>query len=226
MSDTDRLLELIEDGVVAHGGDLGGWTRRGEEGLQLFDGRVTLRAELRDYQPPRDGVVHIHVITRLHDHDDEVLDACLVGLGGDRGKALAEAAMIWITCVAGPIKSFVDGRPVCMTCQAGVQGGDASAGYVEGDYGSQSRSQRRRRSRGGSSGNVVFSLRRDEVCGLPAGFRPQDVRAGQAGFLGARLSPSGSWPRRVGYWSMSLITCPCTSVKRRSMPLWRKVSLV
>ncbi len=43
--------------------------------------------------------------------------------------------MIWITCVAGPIKSFVDGKPVCMTCQAGVAGGDAADGYSPGDYG-------------------------------------------------------------------------------------------
>ncbi len=135
MSDTNRLLELIEDGVVAHGGDLKGWTRLMDEKLQLFDGRVTLRAELIDSEPSREEVVHVHVIATLHDHDDEMLDACLVGIGGDREKALAEAATIWITCVAGPIKSFVDDRPVCMTRQAGVPGGDASAGYVEGDYG-------------------------------------------------------------------------------------------
>jgi hypothetical protein len=135
MSDNDRLLELIEEGVVAHGGQLGGWTRRGDEGLQLFDGRVTLRAELHEDETPSDGLVHMHVITTLHEHDDEVLDACLMGVGRDREQALQEASVIWITCVAGPIKSFVDGRPVCMTCQAGVQGGDASAGYVEGDYG-------------------------------------------------------------------------------------------
>jgi hypothetical protein len=27
MSDKDLLLDLIEKGVVEHGGDLGGWTR-------------------------------------------------------------------------------------------------------------------------------------------------------------------------------------------------------
>ena len=43
MSDADRLLELIEEGIVQHGGDLGGWTRRNDQSLQLFDGRVTLR---------------------------------------------------------------------------------------------------------------------------------------------------------------------------------------
>ena len=46
--DADRLLDLIEEGVVEHGGDLGGWTRRHEDALQLFDGRVTLRAELHE----------------------------------------------------------------------------------------------------------------------------------------------------------------------------------
>lgn len=136
MSDPHRLLELIEEGIVAHGGDLGGWTRRGDDTLQLFDGRVTLRAELNDAGPAADaGMVHAHVFTTLHEHDDEVLDACLFGIGDDREKSLAQAAMIWITCVAGPIKSFLDNKPVCMTCQAGVQGGDPAEGYSPSDYG-------------------------------------------------------------------------------------------
>jgi hypothetical protein len=136
MSDPDRLLELIEKSVVAHGGDLGGWTRRADDALQLFDGRVTLRAELKDAGPAAgDRGVHAHVLTTLHEHDDEVLDACLFGIGKDRAEALGQAAFIWLTCVAGPIKSFLDNKPVCMTCQAGVQGGNASEGYSPSDYG-------------------------------------------------------------------------------------------
>ena len=46
--------------------------------------------------------------------------ACLCGLGQDRETALSQAAAVWITCVAGPIRSFLDGKPICMTCQAGV----------------------------------------------------------------------------------------------------------
>jgi hypothetical protein len=38
-------------------------------------------------------------------------------------------------CVAGPIKSFLDRKPVCMTCQAGVATGDPAQGYSRGDYG-------------------------------------------------------------------------------------------
>jgi hypothetical protein len=136
MSDSGRLLELIEEGVVKHGGDLGGWTRRSDESLQVFDGRVTLRAEVRDAGPQAgDRAVHAHVLATLHEHDDEVLDACLFGIGDNRESAIGQAAAIWITCVAGPIKSFLDNKPVCMTCQAGVKGGDSSQGYVEGDYG-------------------------------------------------------------------------------------------
>ncbi len=136
MSDSERLLERIEEGIVEHGGDLGGWTRRIDGMLQLFDGRVTLRAELKDDGPSgAGGAVHAHVLTTLHEHDDEVLDACLFGMGEERDAALGQAAVIWITGVAGPIKSFIDNRPVCMTCQAGVQGGDASEGYSQGDYG-------------------------------------------------------------------------------------------
>ncbi len=136
MSDTNRLLELIEKGIVEHGGDLGGWTRHVEGKLQLFSGRVTCHAEMNEAEPADDrDVIHAHVFTTLHEHDDEVLDACLVGIGRDREAALAEAALVWITGIAGPIKSFLDDRPVCMTCQAGVEGGDASQGYSPDDYG-------------------------------------------------------------------------------------------
>jgi hypothetical protein len=62
MSDANRLLELIEESVVSIGGDLGGWTRRTDGELQLFDGRVTLRAELKDDDPSATGdAVHAHV---------------------------------------------------------------------------------------------------------------------------------------------------------------------
>jgi hypothetical protein len=47
MSDSNRLVELIEEGIHSHGGDLGGWTRHAEDALQLFDGRATLRAALQ-----------------------------------------------------------------------------------------------------------------------------------------------------------------------------------
>src|SRR3954452_15706218 len=128
MSDSERLLEVIEKGVVEHGGDLGGWTRRIDDRLQLFDGRVTLCAEMKDAGPSAAAVcgIHAHVLTTLHEHDDEVLDACLFGMEEDREAALGQAEVIWITGVAGPIKSFLDNKPVCMTCQAGVEGGDVS----------------------------------------------------------------------------------------------------
>jgi hypothetical protein len=137
MSDSDRLLEMIEQGVVEHGGDLGGWTRRADDTLQLFDGRVTLRAEMKDpgAAAAARGAVHAHIFSTLHEHDDEVLDACLFGMGEDRQASLGQAAVVWMTGVAGPIKSFLDNKPVCMTCQAGVQGGDASKGYSPSDYG-------------------------------------------------------------------------------------------
>lgn len=137
MSDSQRLLELIEEGVVKHGGDdLGGWTRLGEDELQLFDGRVTLRAVIKESDTSAGNLaVHAHVLTTLHEYEDEVLDACLFGMNEIRDKALSEAAGIWIAGVAGPIKSFLDNKPVCMTCQAGVTGGDAAQGYSQGDYG-------------------------------------------------------------------------------------------
>ena len=90
MPESERLLELIEDGVVGHGGDLAGWMCRTDDSLQLFDGRVTLCAEVKDSEPPRDGSVHAHVFTTLHEHDDEVLDACLCGIAEDRQAALGK----------------------------------------------------------------------------------------------------------------------------------------
>ncbi|MHB1557648.1 MAG: hypothetical protein ACYC61_09230 [Isosphaeraceae bacterium] len=136
MSDSQRLLERIEEGIVAHGGDLGGWTRLDDGELKLFDGRVSLRAEVSEFGSERDdGKVHAHVFTTLHEHDDETLDACLFGMGDDRETALGQAAAIWLMCVAGPIRSFLDDKPVYMTCQAGVEGGDTSKGYCPGSYG-------------------------------------------------------------------------------------------
>ncbi|MBI1247586.1 hypothetical protein GC197_07025 [bacterium] len=135
MSDANRLLEIIEEGINAHGGDLGGWTQFIEEQLKLFDGRVTLRADVYEMERQDPGMAHCHVFATLHDCDDEVLDACVFGMGDDREKALREAAIVWVTCVAGPIRSFLDNKPVCMTCQAGVIDGDPNEGYVSGDYG-------------------------------------------------------------------------------------------
>lgn len=135
MSDTERLLEVIEEGIVGHGGDLGGWTRLDDERLQLFDGRVTLRAEICNPEQQPAGMVHAHIFTTLHEHDDEELDACVFGMGDDNDEALRQAAVVWITCVAGPIRSFIDDKPVCMTCQAGVAGGEVTQGYAQGNYG-------------------------------------------------------------------------------------------
>jgi hypothetical protein len=135
MTDTARLLEIIEEGIIAHGGDLGGWTRNTNEMLQIFDGRVTLRCEVQEIEPPCAGKVHAHILATLHEHDDEVLDACIFGMADNRKEAFGQAAMVWIMAVAGPIKSFIDCKPICMTCQAGVEGGDSAQGYSQGDYG-------------------------------------------------------------------------------------------
>lgn len=136
MTEAQRLLELIERGLVEHGGDLGGWTSLAEAELRAFDGRMTLAAQVKEVGPRADQVmVHAHVLATLHEYDDEVLDACLAGIGPDVEAALSQAAVIWLTGVAGPIRSFLDNKPVCMTCQAGVQAGDLAEGFSEADYG-------------------------------------------------------------------------------------------
>jgi hypothetical protein len=111
LSDSDLLLQRIEDGIVAHGGDLGGWTRRDEGMVQLFDGRVTLTAYITEEQVHAQ-TVHAHVLTTLHEHDNEVLDACIMGFGDSRAGAIDQAAVVWITSVAGPIRSLLEGHPV------------------------------------------------------------------------------------------------------------------
>lgn len=117
MSEAARLLERIEEGIVAHGGDLGGWTSlRGEE-LKLFDGRVTLRAETVGGGEGK--AVHAHVLTTLHEYDDEVLDACIMGMGEDPDAALGQAAAILVRGVGAPVRSFLDDRPVCMASRIG-----------------------------------------------------------------------------------------------------------
>ncbi|MEZ6070065.1 MAG: DUF6348 family protein [Pirellulales bacterium] len=135
MDESQRVLEMIEAKVVEHGGDLGGWTKLEDATLKLFAGRVTLRAEVREYESARTQSAHVHVLTTLHEHDDEVLDACVVGIGDHRAEALEQAAVLWITGVAGPIKSFLDDKPICMTCKAGMENGNAAQGYVKGDFG-------------------------------------------------------------------------------------------
>ncbi|PQO46097.1 hypothetical protein [Blastopirellula marina] len=137
MADAEQLLQWIEEGIVTYGEDLGGWTRLHDGALQLFDGRITLRAEHfpQESPTPNDFVAHCHVYATLHEYDDEVLDACLFGMADDLEAALRQVAGLWITCVAGPIRSFLDNKPVSMTCQAGVEGGDLSAGYAPGDFG-------------------------------------------------------------------------------------------
>ncbi|HEU4452851.1 MAG TPA: DUF6348 family protein, partial [Longimicrobium sp.] len=112
MSESARLLELIEERIVEHGGDLDGWTARSGEELKIFAGRVALRAEVVDDGEGR--TVHGHVLATLHDYGDEVLEACVLGMGEDRDAALGQAATIWMQGVGAPIRSFLEDREVCM----------------------------------------------------------------------------------------------------------------
>lgn len=134
--EANQLLDLIEEVIVQHGGDLGGWTRRSSDRLQLFDGRVTLSAKIED-GPEQDKVepIHAHVLATLNDHQKEVLDACMFGMRDSREDSLKEIALFWMTQVAGPIKSFIDDKPVCMTVQSSVPNGNLKNGYSEHDYG-------------------------------------------------------------------------------------------
>lgn len=125
------LLNQIEEGLIAHGGELGGATVRAADTLSVCDARVVLRATV---ESTPQGMLHAHILATLTDHADEVLDACMMG-HGDAEQALQEVAGLWIAGVAGPIRSFLDGRPVCMTCRSGVTNADPAAGEVPGGYG-------------------------------------------------------------------------------------------
>ena len=136
MSLNKELLKLIHTAVVEHGGELGGKTKLAEDKLKIFDGRVTLRVNVETY--PKMGeitLVHCHVLATLHEFDNEILDACVTGFAEDTAAALGQAAFKWLTGVAGPIRSFIDDHPVCMSCKSGVEGGDLSAGFAPQDYG-------------------------------------------------------------------------------------------
>jgi hypothetical protein len=126
MTGEARLLELIEERIVEHGGDLGGWTARSGEELKIFDGRVTLRAEI--VASGEGKPVHAHVLATLHEHGDEVMDACILGMGRDTDAALGQAATIWMQGVGAPIRSFLDDREVCMASRV-----DRDAGCVDTD---------------------------------------------------------------------------------------------
>ena len=136
MSHSQTLLSLIQGAIDAHAGDLSGATKLDGDRLQIFDGRATLRADV-DTSLETDEIIilHCHVFATLHEFNDEVLDACVTGNGEDAEKALGETAFKWITGVAGPIRSFIDGRPICMTCKTGVKNGNPEEGYSPDHYG-------------------------------------------------------------------------------------------
>lgn len=127
---------MIEWAVKEHGGDLGGTTNNRGESLQLFDGRVTLTVKLEEpCSAPTGKSIHVHLLSKLHDYDDEILDACLFGLGEDQMAALRDVCMIWMTGVAGAIKSFIDHRPLHMSSLVDVSNPDTSGNYPNGEYG-------------------------------------------------------------------------------------------
>jgi len=121
-----RLLERIEERLAEHGGDLGGWTARSVDALKIFDGRVTLRAEILEQESDR--LIHAHVFATLHEHGDEVLEACILGMGENPDEALGQAALIWMQGIGAPIRSFLDGREVCMASRTGPETGITCAG--------------------------------------------------------------------------------------------------
>ena len=135
-SSSQTLLSLIQGAIEAHDGGLGGATKLDGDQLQIFDGRVTLQANAEtSLETEGMTILHCHVFATLHEFQDEVLDACVTGHGVDADKALGETAFKWMTGVAGPIRSFIDGRPVCMTCKTGVDGGNLEEGFSPDDYG-------------------------------------------------------------------------------------------
>lgn len=136
MSDSARILEIIDLAVKEHGGDLGGTTNNLGDSLQLFDGRVTLTVKLEE--PCTDSAgqsIHAHLLALLHEYDDEVLDACVFGMGEDQMASIRDVCMIWMTAVAGPIKSFLDQKPLHMSSLVEASNLDPSGVYPNGKYG-------------------------------------------------------------------------------------------
>ncbi|MEM1186586.1 MAG: hypothetical protein AAGI53_16475 [Planctomycetota bacterium] len=129
-----KLLEMIESTVVAHGDEFGGWTKLDGDELKVFDGRITLRAQVHIHPKP-DGaaMAQCSVLATLHDHGDEVLNGGVVGIAGSEDEALTSAAQTWLHLVAATIRSFIDGRAVtgCShVSDAPGEGLDGFDGYV------------------------------------------------------------------------------------------------
>ena len=58
VTEEHQLLEFIEEGIVTHGDDLGGWTQLFDGQLKLFDGRITLNSEIYEGEDGRREMAH------------------------------------------------------------------------------------------------------------------------------------------------------------------------
>jgi len=125
---------MIESTVVAHGDEFGGWTKLDGDELKVFDGRVTLRAQVHTHPKPGGAAMaQCSVLATLHDHGDEVLNGGVVGVAGSGDEALTSAAQAWLHLVAATIRSFIDGRAVAgcsHVSDAPGAGLDGFDGYV------------------------------------------------------------------------------------------------
>jgi hypothetical protein len=133
MTDCQKLLQIVEEMVSARGEELGK-IERGDEVL-LFDSRATLHIEIRDSHSAHEGDVHAHFLVSLREYEEDVLDACVCGMADTRREALKQAASIWTTAVAAPIKAFLDGQAIFTTREVRSENGDSWQDRIEGDFG-------------------------------------------------------------------------------------------
>jgi hypothetical protein len=107
------LLEVIKHELEKQGGDIAGRVELVDDSLSACDGRMLLRAEVRndsDYHP---SITHCHVFARMgKDTFCDPLDACVMGIDADRRQGLTKAGQNWVTNVGSALLSLLHAKPV------------------------------------------------------------------------------------------------------------------
>jgi hypothetical protein len=110
--DEVTLVRLLADEVRTVGDELAGKVELGERHLSALNGALKLSVELHRDQRDHPSLAHAHVFAEFGRGPRANLEACIVGVGGDRDAALAEVAHNWITLAGAPILSVLHARPV------------------------------------------------------------------------------------------------------------------
>ncbi|MCA9059351.1 MAG: hypothetical protein KDA85_12665, partial [Planctomycetaceae bacterium] len=134
MADESFVLNEIHDQLRTLDPDLICGVTIGDTECRFFHDQVSIRASVHDDPGQHPNLAHCHIVTSLGTDLSGHLDACVVGIGADRGLALKQAATYWVESVSGVILSALHCRPVLNTAHfsgnemQGVKGAHGFAG--------------------------------------------------------------------------------------------------